>query len=180
MDSIYFTPYTHCDGLIMGMIIANLWVTREKPASRLATPIILAAAAIVLSIVLNQIQKEIFQFTISALVFGSFVCLGIQRNLPIFNSRIFYWISRLSYGMYLNHDYMCPWIVRVLLSRLPFTVQFPVLANIIGFALITLFSVVIALVTFCFVEYPFLQMRKIVLRRHSAPPAPIAPSPTSK
>jgi peptidoglycan/LPS O-acetylase OafA/YrhL len=75
---------------------------------------------------------------------------------------------------------MCPWIVRVLLSRLPFTVQFPVLANIIGFALITLFSVVIALVTFCFVEYPFLQMRKIVLRRHSAPPAPIAPSPTSK
>jgi uncharacterized membrane protein len=80
--------------------------------------------------------------------------------------------------MYLNHDYMCPWIVRALLSRLPFVVQFPVLTNIIGFALITLFSAAIALVTFCFVEYPFLQMRKIVLRRHSDAPASIAPSHT--
>jgi peptidoglycan/LPS O-acetylase OafA/YrhL len=175
MDSIYFTPYTHCDGLIMGMIIANLWVTREKPASRLATPIILAVAAIGLSIVLNHIQKEIFQFTISALVFGSFVWLGIQRSLSIFNSRVFYWISRLSYGMYLNHEYMCPWIVRVLLSRLPFAVQFPVLANIIGFALITLFSAAIALVTFCLVEYPFLQMRKTVLGRRQALPIPTEP-----
>jgi len=180
MESIYFTPYTHCDGLIMGMIIANLWVTREKPASRFATPVILVASAIGLSIGLHMIQKEIFQFTISALVFGSFVWLGIQRNLPIFNSRIFYCISRLSYGMYLNHEYMCPWIVRVLLSRLPFAAQLPAITSIIGFVVITLFSVAIALVTFCFVEYPFLQMRKVVLGRRSNQPASIAPSRASK
>jgi peptidoglycan/LPS O-acetylase OafA/YrhL len=171
LNSLYFSSLTHCDGLIMGLIIANLWVTRDKPPFRFATPVILVAAAIGLSIGLHQIQKEIFQFTISALVFGSFVWLGIQRNLSIFNSRIFYWISRLSYGMYLNHEYMCPWIVRAVLSRLPFTAQLPVLTNIIGFALITLFSAAIALVTFCFVEYPFLQIRKIVLEQHSSRPA---------
>jgi peptidoglycan/LPS O-acetylase OafA/YrhL len=173
MSSIYFGSLTHCDGLIMGMIIANFWVTREKPTFRFANPWALVAISLAFMIVLHLIQKEIFQFTISALVFGSFVWLGIQRHLPIFNSRIFYWISRLSYGMYLNHEYMCPWMARVLPSRLPFTAQFPALTNVIGFAIVSLCSALIALVTFCLVEHPFLQMRKIVLARHSSLPASV-------
>jgi hypothetical protein len=40
------------------------------------------------------------------------------------------------------------------------------------------FSAAIALVTFCFVEHPFLQMRKIVLGRQSKPvPIDLAPAP---
>lgn len=177
MTSIYFGSFTHCDGLIMGLIIANLWVTRDKPQSKFATPWILVAVSIALMIVLHQIQKEIFQFTISAVCFGSLVWLGIQRNLSIFNSRVFYWISRLSYGMYLNHEYMCPWIMRVLISRLPFTSQHPALANMAGFAVVTLFSAAIALVTFCLVEYPFLQLRESVLGRRPSPHASPDASP---
>ena len=29
----------------------------------------------------------------------------------VFDSRLFYWISRLSFGMYLNHEYIAPWVV---------------------------------------------------------------------
>src|ERR1035437_1575528 len=53
-------------------------------------------------------QQLLQKFTDSILFFGSFVWLGLQRQIPLFNSRIFYWISRLSFGMYLNHEYMYP------------------------------------------------------------------------
>ena len=164
---LYYFSVTHCDGLIIGLIIANLWVTREKPAYRFATPGILVLLAFVLGFALHQLQREIFSFTSYALTGGSLVWLGIQRSPAIFNSRVFYWISRLSYGMYLNHEYMCPWIVNLVLPKLHLTARFPVLANLIGVVLITMLSAAISLLTFCFVEHPFLQMRTAVLGSHA-------------
>jgi peptidoglycan/LPS O-acetylase OafA/YrhL len=164
---ISFSSATHCDGLIMGLIISNYWVTREKPALRFATPGVLIAIAVALMLGLHQLQKEVFDFTVLALVFGSLVWFGVQLRPRIFNSRIFYWISRLSFGMYLNHEYMCAWVVRVLHSGLLFSAKLPGLTNLFGVFFIAFLSAAISLVTFCFVEYPFLQMRKIVLRSHS-------------
>jgi peptidoglycan/LPS O-acetylase OafA/YrhL len=161
---IFYNSLTHCDGLIAGLIVANLWVTREKPAFRFATPGILVGLAAVLMIALHALQREVFDFTALALFFASLVWFGLQRRPAIFNSRLFYWISRLSFGMYLNHEYMCPWIAASLLPRLLVRVNYPVLANLVAVALITFASAAIALVTFCFVEHPFLQMRKAVLR----------------
>jgi peptidoglycan/LPS O-acetylase OafA/YrhL len=167
---MYYSSITHCDGLIMGMIISNLWVSRAKPAFRFATPGILIAVAIFLLIGLHLLQKEIFDFTALALLFGSFAWFGLQGKSTFFNSRIFYWISRLSFGMYLNHEYMCPWVVRVLLPRLPYSAHLPAAGNILGVAIITLLSAAIALLTYCCVEYPFLQMRKAVLGSHKDTP----------
>jgi hypothetical protein len=39
----------------------------------------------------------------------------------------------------------------------------PILANFLVFCLLTLMSAAVSLVTFCLVEHPFLQMRKVVL-----------------
>ena len=164
---LYYNFHTHCDGLIMGLIISNLWITHEVPIRRVASPGVLIVVAIALLAGLHLLQKEIFDFTGLALFFGSFVWLGLQRPLALFNSRLFYWLSRLSFGMYLNHAYMCPWIVRAFLPRLPFSAHFLVLTNLIGVVVITMLSAAIALVTFCCVEYPFLQLRKTVLERHS-------------
>jgi peptidoglycan/LPS O-acetylase OafA/YrhL len=163
---ISYNSLTHCDGLIIGLIISNLWVARDKPALKAATPWVLTAVAVVLMIGLHRVQKEVFDFTVLALLFGSLVWLGLQSKIGLFNSRLFYWISRLSFGMYLNHEYMCPWVVGSLLPKLPFATRLPVFTNLIGIALITLFSAGIALATFCLVEHPFLQMRKAVLGRH--------------
>jgi peptidoglycan/LPS O-acetylase OafA/YrhL len=175
---LYLNPFTHGDGLIMGMIISNLRVTREKPAAKFATPGVLIAVAAALFIGLAELQKEIFLFTVLALFFGSLVWLGVERRPAIFNSRFFYWISRLSYGMYLNHEYLCPWMIRVLLPALPFTTRLPALANFIGVVLLGVFSTAIAIVTFCFVEYPFLQMRNALLRRTPKDPASFRESVT--
>jgi peptidoglycan/LPS O-acetylase OafA/YrhL len=166
---LYYSSVTHCDGLIMGLIIANLWVTGDKPSCKFATPGVLVAVAIVLLILLHQVQKEVFDFTILALLFGSLVWFGLQCRTVIFNSRIFYWLSRLSFGMYLNHEYMCPWLVSRVLPRLPLSNRFPALTNIVGVALIATLSALVALGTFCFVEHPFLQLRKVVLGRHNVP-----------
>ncbi|MGA2351493.1 MAG: acyltransferase [Terracidiphilus sp.] len=87
--SLYYSSLTHCDGLIMGLIVSNYWVTHEKPTSRFATPGILIATAVALSIGLHQSQKEICDFTILAMIFGSLVWFGIQRRTVIFNSRAF-------------------------------------------------------------------------------------------
>ena len=162
---LYYSSLTHCDGLIMGLIIANLWVTKDKFTSRFVTPEVLVATAIALMIGLHLLQKEVFDFTALALLFGSLAWFGLQRRVVIFNSQIFYWISRLSFGMYLNHEYMCPWVVRTLIPALPFLMRVPVIANLVGVALITLISAAVALITFCCVEHPFLQMRKVVLGR---------------
>jgi len=175
--SLYYDSITHCDGLVMGLIISNLWVTREKPVSKFATPGILVVLAVALMIGLHLLQKEIFDFSVLALTFGSLVWFGIQRGTAIFNSRIFYWISRLSFGMYLNHEYMCPWIVRAVLPRLPFAAQLPLLTNLMGVVLIVALSAAVAIVTFCSVEYPFLQIRKTVLGHRAYRPRTIESVP---
>jgi peptidoglycan/LPS O-acetylase OafA/YrhL len=160
---IYYSSLTHCDGLIMGLIIANLWVAGDKPTTRFAHPAVLVALSVVIMGVLHLVQKEVFDFTVLALFFGSLVWLGLQKHPAIFNSKLFYWISRLSFGMYLNHEYMCPWIVNKLLPSLPLATRIPALTNLAGVVLLTLISAAISVGTFCLVEHPFLEMRKVVL-----------------
>lgn len=164
---LYYSSLTHCDGLIVGLIIANLWIAGEKRIAGFKNPWLLVAAVSALSLALHLFQNDIFDFSILALFFGSLVWLGLQRRLAIFDSRIFYWLSRLSFGMYLNHEYMCPWIVKTILPRLPFS-SLRILSNLAGLAIAGTFSATIALVTFCCVEHPFLQMRKAVLEHKSA------------
>lgn len=165
-EPIYYASITHCDGLIMGMIVSNLWITKKKFLARFAAPELFVAASVVLLIGLHQLQKEIFDFTVLALLFGSLVWYGIERRPAVFNSIVFYWISRLSFGMYLNHEYMCPWMVNTVLPRIPFSVRFPAFTNLLGFVIVAFLSAVISVVTFCLVEHPFLRMRKFVLEGH--------------
>ena len=160
---IYYNSLTHCDGLIMGLIIANAWVSGDKPKSWAASPVLLVLLAILTMGVSYRVQKEIFDFTILALFFGSLVWLGLQNRPSIFNSKLFYWISRLSFGMYLNHEYMSPWLITDVLPKLPLAARFPALTNLAGVAILVILSASISIVTFCLVEHPFLQMRKIVL-----------------
>jgi peptidoglycan/LPS O-acetylase OafA/YrhL len=160
---LYYASITHCDGLIMGMLLSNWWVSKEQPRSKILSPWILLIGACILAGILYAIQKEIFDFTALALVFGALAWLGLQRRFSIFNPRPFYWISRLSFGMYLNHEYMCPWIVRSVLPRFFNITQMPVLSTVGGVCLLILMSAAASVVTFCLVEHPFLQMRKVVL-----------------
>ncbi len=145
---IYYRSITHCDGLIIGLIIANLWETHTQPKSKLAKPWLLVILGTLSLGALHVLQKEILDFTGLALFFGSFVWLGVQRRVAVFNSRLFYWISRLSFGMYLNHEYIAPWVVERMLPHLGLS-RSHLLANLVGVAVLVVISAAVALVTFC-------------------------------
>jgi peptidoglycan/LPS O-acetylase OafA/YrhL len=164
---IYFPSITHCDGLITGLIISNL-VAEAKTRGNVSifhkiSPLWILAAALVLGGGIYAVQREVFDFSSLAIVFAAVAWYGIRKNSGIFNAKIFYWISRLSFGMYLNHEYFCPWMAQSIMPRFTFLAHTPALANMVDLLLLTSLSIAIALVTFCLVEHPFLQMRKRVL-----------------
>lgn len=174
---LYYFSITHCDGLVMGLILSNLWVSKQTRILKVANPWIWLGIATCMLASLYRFQKEIFDFSGLALFFGALLWLGLQRRIPVFNSRLFYWISRLSYGMYLNHEYFLPWLIHTVLPRVP--VRVPVISNLLGVLIMTVVSMSIALVTFCLVEFPFLEIRKRLLThsaKNSAAPAMTAVS----
>jgi len=164
---MYFPSITHCDGLIAGLIISNLAAeARTRGAVSIfhrIAPGWIVGAALVVGGGIYAVQREVFDFSSLAIVFAAVAWYGVRTNSRIFNARIFYWISRLSFGMYLNHEYFCPWMAKWAMPRLAFLMHAPALANMVDLLLLTMLSVAISLVTFCLIEHPFLEMRKRVL-----------------
>jgi hypothetical protein len=151
--------------LILGLLVSNYWVDRPKSPEKQVPPSVFLALAVVILIGLHQLQKEVFDFSVLALLFGALVWLGIQCRPAVFNSKLFYWGSRLSFGMYLNHEYMVPFLVRFLHSHLLVASRYAILVNLLGVASLVIVSAAVSLITFCCVEHPFLQLRKAVLGR---------------
>jgi peptidoglycan/LPS O-acetylase OafA/YrhL len=159
--TIYYKFHTHCDGLVIGLIISNLWLSHNKPKSSLWKASLIVVAGGMALVVLRELQHEIFIFTGLALFFGSLVWFGLTTRAMVFHSRLFYWISRLSFGMYLNHAYL---IGPVLNRLLPHSRLLPsIAAQLLGTLILTGLSAAIALVTFCIVEHPFLSLRMLLL-----------------
>jgi peptidoglycan/LPS O-acetylase OafA/YrhL len=172
---LYYPIHTHSDGLIMGLLLSNL--ETERRAERRAgvdenffSSGWMVVFAIISGFVLRRIHHEIFNYTSVTLIFGAVVFFLLRRRprwLVFLDWGGFYVLSRLSFGMYLNHQYMCDKIVDLGLSNLPFSTRMPGFCN--GMIALVLFalSIAVSVVTFSLVEYPFLQLRERVLVRHS-------------
>jgi peptidoglycan/LPS O-acetylase OafA/YrhL len=166
-EVLYYPFHTHCDGLIAGLLISNLDSDKNnKPVLRFPWLLVLAGFAFLLAA--KAFQPETLDFTGLALFFGALVWWGTQRSLHLFDSRIFYWFSRLSFGMYLIHPYFVPAFVhrvapplRAHLGAVPSTA--------LCVALLAIFAAGISAVTFCLVEHPFLILRTAILRRRATP-----------
>jgi len=78
---IYYNFHTHCDGLIIGLIISNLWVSRDQISKFRVRPGILVGVGFFLLVILRQLQHEIFGFAGLAFFFGSLVEFGLQQPL---------------------------------------------------------------------------------------------------
>jgi peptidoglycan/LPS O-acetylase OafA/YrhL len=159
---MYYKFHTHCDGLIIGLILSNLWVSRNKPKSPLWRSSLLVVGGFFILVALRELQHEIFIFTGLAIFFASIVWFGLTTRIKLFQSRVFYWMSRLSFGMYLNHAYL----VYPILNCMPHSQFLPpssIAAQILGTIILTCLSALIALATFCLVEHPFLQLRMQLL-----------------
>lgn len=168
--TMYYKFHTHCDGLIIGLIISNLWISQNKPKSSMKKASLIVIGGGIVMILLRELQHEVFIFTGLAVFFGSLVWFGLTSRSALFKSRLFYWISRLSFGMYLNHAYlMGPTLMKVL-PRLHFLPQASIEAQLMGTLILTVLSAIFALATFCLVEHPFLSLRMLLLdpRRETA------------
>lgn len=165
--TMYYKFHTHCDGLIIGLIISNLWLTYNKPRSAFWKAALVMVGGFACLVFLRELQHEIFIFTGLALFFGSVVWFGLTTQVTLFRSRIFYWISRLSFGMYLNHAYLISPVLNHHLLGVQMFRPSSVGAQLVGTLILTGASVIVALATFCLVERPFLSLRRLILEPHT-------------
>lgn len=167
--------HTRSDGLVCGLFLAWLSVARaEFLAPRgFARNWLVPLALVLAGAALRRIDKDTFAFTGLALIYGGLTLFMLRDQSWI--SRISRWrgfhvLSKLSYGMYLNHPFLLPWVI----ARAGHTgggfdgVHF---AGV--YAATTLASIAAAAITYCVVEHPFLALRERWLagRRARAPVA---------
>ena len=166
---LYYPFHTHCDGLIAGLVVANLASAHERVTGLLARSGLLVLLCGVLLGAVMALRSDILPFTGLAIFFASLVWWGIQSGTRLFEQHIFYLLSRLSFGMYLNHEYMQGWMVRRLEPLLQDAHVPAAAAAALGFIALAGASMGVAAVTFCLVEHPFLMLRTALLRK-AVPP----------
>jgi peptidoglycan/LPS O-acetylase OafA/YrhL len=117
------------------------------------------------------VQREIFDITGVTLLFGAIMWFLLARPMAKWLAPLrlwpFYLLSRLSFGMYLNHEYMHDWVANLALKYVPLADRAPAMNNIAAVAMLTLLSAAVAVLTFCAVEYPFLRLRSHLLSRNT-------------
>lgn len=164
---LYYEFHTHCDGLIMGLILSSLWLSRRaKTATNIWPSALLVLAAFVSLVFFRWLQHELLVFTGLALFFGSVVWFGLTTGVRWFDSRLFYWISRLSFGMYLNHAYLLSPMLTKVMPHIRIFGAASVPSELLATLLVTLISAAIAFITFCLIEHPFLNLRARKLGSH--------------
>jgi peptidoglycan/LPS O-acetylase OafA/YrhL len=159
-QAMYFHIHTHADGLAVGMILAWVAVMHPEWITSSGVRWSVAIAMFGAGVLAYRIEPIVTNFTALGLIYGSFALLGMAAaRVPApLNWHGFYVISRLSYGMYLNHF--------VLILLLP--------AHMAGWcksggepvywvytAVLILLSIGLAGLTFLLIEWPFLRLRAL-------------------
>jgi peptidoglycan/LPS O-acetylase OafA/YrhL len=164
-----FPIHARCDGLFAGVLIA--WCETRSSSqfakSWLASPW-MAVVAIGLGGLLCGMQRWIFCYTAASWVFAAVTAYLVARPgflKRFFNSPVFYWLSRLSFGMYLNHMYLFEPLARWSLAHLPGSQSQPFLHLLITEVLLVVASAAVAVVTYAVIEHPFLVLRDTLLRK---------------
>jgi peptidoglycan/LPS O-acetylase OafA/YrhL len=156
---VLFSPiHTHADGLAVGLLLGWMAVMHPGWIASITTRCSIAAVALGAGVLLYRYAQVVTNFAVLGLIYGSVTLLIMApKRLPgIFNWHGFYVMSRLSYGMYLNHfgvlehlsSYLGGW--QKASGGLAFWV-----CQAISLVL----SIGLACVTFLLIEWPFLRLR---------------------
>ena len=173
-SAVQYQFHLHCEGLLIGLAIALASVWRPEWFRRAADAgfawvafgiFVVATAA---GLGLRSMDKNVYAMFALASMFGGFTLWALLDRSPVSRplaSPAFYPVSRLSYGMYLNHLFFMPSLA---VTLTPFLVQrlgggTP--AFLAGLALSILIAMAIATVTFVLIEHPFLHLREQWLER---------------
>lgn len=164
--------HTHSDGLAIGLLIA--WLAVFYP-ERMKTPfwknaLMLVSVVVVALCLRGKTIRPVFEYSSLALLFGSCALFLLRlANPPAwFGWPVFYVISRLSYGIYLNHFFVLEYM------RMPIQNRFGSgTAGFLACWFIALFvSGAIAFITFAAIELPFLRLRESYVSKRVQTPVP--------
>jgi peptidoglycan/LPS O-acetylase OafA/YrhL len=172
--TMHYPIFLHCDALLAGLTIAlasvlkpeRFRVPNSAGLSQLGLAIFLGASA--LGVALRQTNKIIWAFAGLGLVYGGLTLWVLWDRSVLsapFKWRIWYPISRLSYGMYLNNFAILPGVTFAAFTFTHRATGSIVAASSVGLIVGTLVSMGVATVTFVLVERPFLILRDRVLER---------------
>jgi peptidoglycan/LPS O-acetylase OafA/YrhL len=167
---MYGPIHTHCDGLLVGLFLA--WASVKRPETLTPEhphPWRWPLVAILAGFVLRGIDQTLFSFTGLGLIYGGMVALGLRagpRVRQLTAWRGFHVLSRLSYGMYLNHFEVMPRLMPPLTRALVPLVGSGWVLAAITYLVAIVSSALVAAVTFILIEEPFLALREKLDARH--------------
>jgi peptidoglycan/LPS O-acetylase OafA/YrhL len=160
-DTKLYTPiYVRADGLLVGLLIANFMDDNKKLSPQRS--ILILVASVVIATLGRKTFQVVFESTGNALFFGAITCLSLslpRLGLPLFASRPFFVISRLSFGMYLSHLLFMTVLSRWFHGQLSTMSIPPVISNISFFSIILVTTFLYSLIIFYVIEWPFLKLR---------------------
>jgi peptidoglycan/LPS O-acetylase OafA/YrhL len=127
---------------------------------------------------LYAINQVLFNYTALGLVFGAAALwgIGLEKTPKPLDWHGFYIISRLSYGMYLNHFGLLSRL-RELLLGLRLRGGEPAFWALYIFSILV--SLAVAFITFQLIEWPFLQIRARWLEAKKQPQPQAAEAATA-
>jgi peptidoglycan/LPS O-acetylase OafA/YrhL len=172
---MYSPFHLHNEGLTIGLLIALVSVVAPEllngSSTRRRQVFAVAFVTAAIAILLRAANGIVFPFLSLALIYGSIMVVLLAlgpNNLRPLKARAFYTISRLSYGMYLNHFAVLRWIApsiaraaKVIGGQNPATV-------FVSLSAVVVCSATFAAATFVLVEHPFLLLRGRMLRTSPA------------
>lgn len=173
-QKLYFPIFTHADGLAVGVFLAWLVTFHKDRLRSKAFAALASSGMLICGAALYGIKPLLLNFTALGLIYGSLELYGISA-LPL--PRVvrwtgFYSISRLSFGLYLNHlgilNVLSNWLLGF--SRRGFFALWVTYFVCLGICLL------VAMVTFVLIERPFLVIRGRWLDRAKAAAKPVTPA----
>jgi peptidoglycan/LPS O-acetylase OafA/YrhL len=158
--------HTHCDGLVAGLMLA--WISQCRPGWlkkwHWSKNLVVLMATGTIALLLRNYNDHVFAFFSLSLIFGSWVFCSLKDNTifsRIASWRGFFVLSRLSYGMYLNHFEVLPRIVPFLSRYFKSDITALFFILIISVAS----SVFVAWITYILIEHPFLELREVIIKQ---------------
>jgi peptidoglycan/LPS O-acetylase OafA/YrhL len=169
--AMYSPFHLHNEGLTIGLLIALLSVIAPhwldgSPGRRLRV-CALAVGASVVAILLRATDAIVFPFLSLSMIYGSIVvvllAIGSEKLRPL-KARAFFAVSRLSYGMYLNHFAVLRWIAPSVARAAKALGGQSLITLATSLSVVIVLSASFAVVTFILIEHPFLALRARVQR----------------
>lgn len=176
-DIRLYTPlYSHSEGLAVGLLLAWISVFHRRVFHSTLFRINASASMLLCAFCLYIVNRSAFKFASLALIFGAMMLLSLAAHAQrVLRWHGFYILSRLSYGVYLNHFELQPLIWsavshwRTVKGEPAFWVLY-----ILCFAA----SMGIAFLTFQLIEWPFLALRTRIFHRQTPARSEKLPSAT--